>query len=129
MGRLSIRVVQVYGQERGWRKWINHFESVTSIIFYSSLCDYDMCSLSVECNKVCVPFHSHDIRYQWLQNRLSQSLALFDSVVNSRWFSRTSIMLFLTEITDFKAKLHDVRWKCPKYVLAYIQKILFFRFH
>jgi len=30
---------------------------------------------------------------------------LFDSVVNSRWFVRTSVILFLNEVDLFKAKL------------------------
>lgn len=34
-----------------------------------------------------------------------ESLVLFDSVVNSRWFSRTSIILFLNKVDLFKAKL------------------------
>lgn len=34
-----------------------------------------------------------------------ESLVLFDSVVNSRWFMRTSIILFLNKVDLFKAKL------------------------
>jgi hypothetical protein len=41
MDQLSIRVLQVYGQECKPRKWIRLFEGVTSIIFYASLSDYD----------------------------------------------------------------------------------------
>lgn len=41
MDQLSIRVLQVYGQECKPRKWIRLFEGVTSIIFYVSLSDYD----------------------------------------------------------------------------------------
>jgi hypothetical protein len=41
MDQLSIRVLQVYGQECEQRKWIHLIEGVTSIIFYASLCDYD----------------------------------------------------------------------------------------
>lgn len=39
------------------------------------------------------------------QNRMMESLVLFDSVVNSRWFMRTSIILFLNKVDLFKAKL------------------------
>lgn len=39
------------------------------------------------------------------QNRMMESLLLFDSVVNSRWFMRTSIILFLNKVDIFKAKL------------------------
>lgn len=34
-----------------------------------------------------------------------ESLVLFDSVVNSRWFMRTSIILFLNKVDLFKVKL------------------------
>ena len=40
-----------------------------------------------------------------LQNRMMESLLLFDSVVNSRWFMRTSIILFLNKVDIFKQKL------------------------
>jgi guanine nucleotide-binding protein G(i) subunit alpha len=34
-----------------------------------------------------------------------ESLVLFDSVVNSRWFMRTSIILFLNKVDLFRQKL------------------------
>src|ERR1700730_11650959 len=40
-----------------------------------------------------------------LKNRMMESLVLFDSVVNSRWFMRTSIILFLNKVDLFKDKL------------------------
>ncbi len=36
---------------------------------------------------------------------MMESLVLFDSIVNSRWFMRTSIILFLNKVDLFKAKL------------------------
>lgn len=43
------------------------------------------------------------------QNRMKESLVLFDSVINSRWFLRTSIILFLNKIDVFKRKVGKVR--------------------
>ena len=40
-----------------------------------------------------------------IQNRMMESLVLFDSVVNSRWFMRTSIILFLNKVDLFRQKL------------------------
>lgn len=40
---------------------------------------------------------------------MSESLVLFESVINSRWFLRTSIILFLNKIDVFKKKLPKVR--------------------
>jgi guanine nucleotide-binding protein G(i) subunit alpha len=37
--------------------------------------------------------------------RMMMALVLFDSVVNSQWFMRTSIILFLTNASRFKQKL------------------------
>ena len=37
-----------------------------------------------------------------------ESLILFESVINSRWFLRTSIILFLNKIDVFKTKLPKV---------------------
>ena len=36
---------------------------------------------------------------------MMESLVLFDSIVNSRWFMRTSIILFLNKVDLFKVKL------------------------
>lgn len=36
---------------------------------------------------------------------MMESLLLFDSVVNSRWFIRTSIILFLNKVDIFRDKL------------------------
>ncbi|OMH81281.1 Guanine nucleotide-binding protein subunit alpha [Zancudomyces culisetae] len=38
-------------------------------------------------------------------NRMHEALTLFDSICNSRWFSKTSIILFLNKIDLFKEKL------------------------
>jgi guanine nucleotide-binding protein G(i) subunit alpha len=36
---------------------------------------------------------------------MQESLVLFESVINSRWFLRTSVILFLNKIDVFKMKL------------------------
>lgn len=91
MGSLSIHMFDVGGQRSERKKWIHCFESVTSIIFCTSLSEYDQVLLE-EKN----------------QNRMAESLVLFESVINSRWFLRTSIILFLNKIDVFKRKLPKV---------------------
>ncbi|KAI9672475.1 MAG: Guanine nucleotide-binding protein alpha-2 subunit [Caeruleum heppii] len=88
MGQLSIHMFDVGGQRSERKKWIHCFEHVTSIIFCVALSEYDQVLLE-ESN----------------QNRMMESLVLFDSVVNSRWFMRTSIILFLNKVDLFKQKL------------------------
>ncbi|KAF9575070.1 Guanine nucleotide-binding protein alpha-2 subunit, partial [Lunasporangiospora selenospora] len=41
-------------------------------------------------------------------NRMAESLVLFESVINSRWFLRTSIILFMNKIDLFSTKLPKV---------------------
>ncbi|KAH9175722.1 G-protein alpha subunit [Lactarius sanguifluus] len=91
MGQLSIHIVDVGGQRSQRNKWIHYFESVTSIIFVTSLSEYDQVLLE-----------------ETSQNRMAESLILFDSVINSRWFLRASIILFLNKIDVFRKKLPKV---------------------
>lgn len=91
MGQLSIHMFDVGGQRSERKKWIHCFESVTSIIFCTALSEYDQ-----------------DLLEYKSQNRMRESLALFESVINSRWFVRTSIILFLNKIDVFKTKLPKV---------------------
>ncbi|KAF4126864.1 guanine nucleotide-binding protein G(i) subunit alpha [Geosmithia morbida] len=88
MGQLSIHMFDVGGQRSERKKWIHCFENVTSIIFCVALSEYDQVLLE-----------------ESSQNRMMESLLLFDSVVNSRWFMRTSIILFLNKVDIFKQKL------------------------
>lgn len=67
------------------------FEAVTSIIFCVALSEYDQVLLEENG-----------------QNRMQESLVLFESVINSRWFLRTSVILFLNKIDVFKQKLPKV---------------------
>ncbi|KAJ2904384.1 Guanine nucleotide-binding protein alpha-3 subunit [Zalerion maritima] len=88
MGQLSIHMFDVGGQRSERKKWIHCFENVTSIIFCVALSEYDQVLLE-----------------ESSQNRMMESLLLFDSVVNSRWFMRTSIILFLNKVDIFRQKL------------------------
>ncbi|KAF9356741.1 Guanine nucleotide-binding protein alpha-2 subunit [Mortierella sp. NVP85] len=91
MGQLSIHMFDVGGQRSERKKWIHCFEAVTSIIFCVALSEYDQVLLE-----------------EAGQNRMAESLVLFESVINSRWFLRTSIILFMNKIDLFAAKLPKV---------------------
>jgi len=97
----------VGGQRSERRKWIHCFESVTSIIFCTALSEYDQVLLE-EKNQVRAVRLGLTFLMLVLQNRMTESLALFESVINSRWFLRTSIILFLNKIDVFKVKLPKV---------------------
>ncbi|KAK9768301.1 Guanine nucleotide-binding protein alpha-2 subunit [Basidiobolus ranarum] len=91
MGQLSIHMFDVGGQRSERKKWIHCFEAVTSIIFCVALSEYDQVLLE-----------------ESEQNRMTESLILFESVVNSRWFLRTSVIFFLNKIDLFREKLPRV---------------------
>ncbi|CAO3657118.1 unnamed protein product [Mucor hiemalis] len=78
----------VGGQRSERRKWIHCFDAVSSIIFCVALSEYDQVLLE-----------------QRKQNRMLESIALFESIVNSRWFNNTSVMLFLNKVDLFKEKV------------------------
>ncbi|KAG9291788.1 hypothetical protein G9A89_012073 [Geosiphon pyriformis] len=91
MGQLNIHMFDVGGQRSERKKWIHCFEAVTSIIFCVALSEYNQVLLE-----------------ESGQNRMAESLVLFESVINSRWFLRTSIILFLNKIDLFKAKIPEI---------------------
>ncbi|KAL9938651.1 hypothetical protein V8E36_002370 [Tilletia maclaganii] len=88
IGELHYRLFDVGGQRSERKKWIHCFENVTAIIFLVAISEYDQ--LLYEDQNV---------------NRMQEALTLFDSICNSRWFTRTSIILFLNKIDLFKEKL------------------------
>lgn len=87
----SIHMFDVGGQKSERKKWIHCFEAVKSIIFCVSLSEYDQVLLE-----------------ESRQNRMMESLVLFESVVNSRWFLRTTIILFLNKIDVFRQKIKKI---------------------
>ncbi|KAL0077145.1 G protein alpha subunit [Phycomyces blakesleeanus] len=87
----NIHMFDVGGQRSERKKWIHCFEAVTTIIFCVSLSEYDQTLLE-----------------ESRQNRMMESLVLFESVINSRWFIHTSIVLLLNKVDVLKAKLPKV---------------------
>ncbi|KAG7095899.1 guanine nucleotide-binding protein subunit alpha [Marasmius oreades] len=90
-GQTTIHMFDVGGQRSERRKWIHCFEGVTSIIFCTALSEYDQVLLEEK-----------------TQNRMKESLMLFESIINSRWFLRTSVILFMNKTDVFKRKLPKV---------------------
>uniref|UniRef100_A0AAQ4NVN3 Guanine nucleotide binding protein (G protein), alpha transducing activity polypeptide 1 n=1 Tax=Gasterosteus aculeatus aculeatus TaxID=481459 RepID=A0AAQ4NVN3_GASAC len=78
----------VGGQRSERKKWIHCFEGVTCIIFIAALSAYDM--VLVEDDEV---------------NRMHESLHLFNSICNHRYFAATSIVLFLNKKDVFLEKI------------------------
>ncbi|RXN18190.1 guanine nucleotide-binding G(o) subunit alpha isoform X2 [Labeo rohita] len=85
---LHFRLFDVGGQRSERKKWIHCFEDVTAIIFCVALSGYDQV------------LHEDETT-----NRMHESLKLFDSICNNKWFTNTSIILFLNKKDIFEEKI------------------------
>ncbi|PVU95071.1 hypothetical protein BB561_002048 [Smittium simulii] len=88
VGELTYRMLDVGGQRSERKKWIHCFENVTAILFLVAISEYDQ--VLIEDESV---------------NRMQEALTLFDNICNSRWFSKTSIILFFNKIDLFRKKI------------------------
>lgn len=107
----------VGGQRSERKKWIHCFEGVTCIIFIAALSAYDMVLveddevvwqvdilLLVSMFLVCFWYVS-SLGFFFSQNRMHESLHLFNSICNHRYFATTSIVLFLNKKDVFVEKI------------------------
>jgi guanine nucleotide-binding protein G(i) subunit alpha len=78
----------VGGQRNERRKWIHCFDNVTAVIFVAAMNEYDQALY--EDNKV---------------NRMDEAVILFEEICNSKWFVKTSMILFLNKKDLFREKL------------------------
>jgi guanine nucleotide-binding protein subunit alpha len=85
---MTFRVVDVGGQRSERKKWIYCFEDVDTILFLVAISEYDQCL-----------FEAPTV------NRMVEAINLFESICKSKWFSRTSIILFLNKTDLFRQKL------------------------
>ncbi|KAE8608232.1 hypothetical protein XENTR_v10011434 [Xenopus tropicalis] len=85
---LHFRLFDVGGQRSERKKWIHCFEDVTAIIFCVALSGYDQV------------LHEDETT-----NRMHESLMLFDSICNNKFFIDTSIILFLNKKDLFAEKI------------------------
>ncbi|XP_018962452.1 guanine nucleotide-binding protein G(o) subunit alpha-like [Cyprinus carpio] len=85
---LNFRLFDVGGQRSERKKWIHCFEDVTAIIFCVALSGYDQM------------LHEDETT-----NRMHESLLLFDSICNNKFFVDTSIILFLNKKDLFGEKI------------------------
>ncbi|XP_041085079.1 guanine nucleotide-binding protein subunit alpha-11-like [Polyodon spathula] len=83
-----LRIVDVGGQKSERRKWIHCFENVTSLMFLASLSEYDQVLEENESD-----------------NRMEESKALFYTTIHSRWFIKSSVILFLNKVDILGEKI------------------------
>lgn len=82
------RIFDVGGQRSERKKWIHCFENVTAVLFCVALTGYDSCLVEDKDS-----------------NQMQEALMLFDSICNSKWFTRTSMILFLNKVDVFRQKI------------------------
>uniref|UniRef100_A0A8C4WPT9 Uncharacterized protein n=2 Tax=Eptatretus burgeri TaxID=7764 RepID=A0A8C4WPT9_EPTBU len=85
-----FKMFDVGGQRSERKKWIHCFEGVTAIIFCVAMSAYDLVLAEDE-----------------EMNRMHESIKLFDSICNSKWFLNTAIILFLNKKDLFEEKIHQ----------------------
>lgn len=85
---LNFKLFDVGGQRSERKKWIHCFEGVTAIVFVVALSGYDLVLAEDE-----------------EMNRMIESMKLFDSICNNKWFVETSIILFLNKKDLFEEKI------------------------
>ncbi|CAN9505298.1 unnamed protein product [Ophioblennius macclurei] len=91
---VPFKMVDVGGQRSERRRWFECFDSVTSILFLVSSSEFDQVLMEDR-----------------QTNRLSESLNIFETIVNNRVFSNVSIILFLNKEDLLKEKVKQVSIK------------------
>jgi hypothetical protein len=87
----TFKMFDVGGQRNERKKWIHCFENVTCVLFVAAISEYDQYLYEDENT-----------------NRMHEALNLFDSICNSRWFGKTSFILFLNKSDLFQEKIRKV---------------------
>eukprot|EP00743_Colponemidia_sp_Colp-15_P000139 GILK01000159.1.p1 GENE.GILK01000159.1~~GILK01000159.1.p1 ORF type:complete len:354 (-),score=86.21 GILK01000159.1:371-1432(-) len=88
---VEFHMYDVGGQRNERKKWMHCFENVTAVIFVASMSEYDQ-KLYEDEN----------------MNRMTESVNLFNEICNSRWFDKTSMILFLNKRDLFEEKIRKV---------------------
>ncbi|XP_039770192.1 guanine nucleotide-binding protein subunit alpha-13 isoform X2 [Ornithorhynchus anatinus] len=111
---VPFKMVDVGGQRSERKRWFECFDSVTSILFLVSSSEFDQVLMEDR-----------------QTNRLTESLNIFETIVNNRVFSNVSIILFLnkTDLLEEKVRIVSIKNYFPEYVgdphcLTDVQKFL-----
>ncbi|GAB1297003.1 Guanine nucleotide-binding protein subunit alpha-13 [Apodemus speciosus] len=91
---VPFKMVDVGGQRSERKRWFECFDSVTSILFLVSSSEFDQVLMEDR-----------------LTNRLTESLNIFETIVNNRVFSNVSIILFLNKTDLLEEKVQVVSIK------------------
>ena len=85
---VPFEVYDVGGQRTERKKWVHCFEEVTAVMFVAALSEFD-----------------HVLYEDSSKNRMVEAIELFDTICNSNFFARSSIILFLNKKDLFMEKI------------------------
>jgi len=93
----EFKMIDVGGQRNERKKWIACFEGVTAVLFIGVLSEYDL-------------MLSEDDT----QNRMEETLTLWEEISNSPFFHKTAMILMLNKRDTFQEKIDKVPLNvCP----------------
>ena len=84
----KLNLIDVGGQRSERRKWLHYFDDAAAVIFVVAISEYDQLTVEEPSN-----------------NRMLESLHLFDSICHLKWFLKCGIVLFFNKIDVFRDKL------------------------
>lgn len=87
----TFEMYDVGGQRNERKKWIHCFDNVTAVIFVAALSEYDQCLFEDAST-----------------NRMMEAIDLFNEICNNRFFSDSSMILFLNKKDLFAEKVRKV---------------------
>ena len=87
-GKFSISLIDVGGQRSERKKWLHCFDSVNAVVFVVAMSEYDQ--VLAEDDTV---------------NRMKESLNIFSTICNIKWFLKASMLLFLNKKDVFDEKI------------------------
>lgn len=96
--RVKFHLFDVGGQRGERRKWVQCFNEVTAVIFVAACSSYNLVLMEDS-----------------TQNRLRESLELFEKIWNNRWLKEVSVILFLNKQDILKEKINEGKFKLESY--------------
>lgn len=100
VGDQDLNIIDVGGQRSERKKWIHCFDDVDCMLFVAALSEYDQAL-----------YEDSSV------NRMEESIKLFNEMSNSKWFRKTSVILFLNkcDLIEAKIKKSPVRKYFPNF--------------
>ncbi|PSN69686.1 G-alpha-domain-containing protein [Corynespora cassiicola Philippines] len=102
VGDHTTYIVDVGGERSERKKWRNVFDKVTNVIFLASMSCYN-----------------ENLYEDHHTNRMQETLMLFESISNSRWFDHSKISLCFTMMDLFSKKIESGWPDIKKYFSDY----------